>query len=191
LRCSAAVLASSLLVSTSPLAAEVAEGVWCRWTPMAIPDANLTGITSTIPIASGVSAAAVNFLTVYVAIEHTYVGDLRLVLTNPAAATRELATNPGAPCPEDDLAATFTDYGELTADQMCDTTPRAIHGQVDPVEPFYAYTPALLDGDWKLTVKDTASSDAGTLRGWCLLSGVLFYDGFESGDREEWTPPPP
>jgi len=180
--------ALALLLAAPALAAGgVHEGAWCQSTALAIPDANASGVTSTLTIATGDTNSYVNILTVYLVIEHTYVSDLTVELTSPGGYSDTLIEHPGYPCPENNIGATFDDFAGPAANTMCDSTPRAIHGAVDPLDPFYLYTPQLLDGGWKLKVTDTSSTDTGTLRFWCILSGVVYYDGFETGDLLEWS----
>jgi len=180
--------AAILLALAWPLPAAEVKGVWCNHVDQAIPDANEVGIFPAIDISTGVPNASIDSIQVYVALRHTYVGDLSISLLDPALASRLLISTPGAPpCAEDDIAATFTDFAFDYGDDVCDATPRAIHGIVRPDEPFYLYQPRLLNGTWTLHIADTATTDIGTFNAWCLLSGVVYYDGFESGDALEWS----
>jgi len=180
--------AAILLMLAGPLPAAQVQGVWCNHADQAIPDASEVGIFPAITIATGVSGATIDFIQVYVALRHTYVGDLSISLLDPLLDSRLLISTPGVPpCAEDDIAATFTDLAFDLGDDVCDSSPRAIHGMVRPDEPFYLFQPRLLDGTWTLRIADTATTDTGTFNAWCLLSGVLDYDGFESGDVLEWS----
>jgi len=92
---------------------------------------------------------------VSVDIPHSYRGDLLVTLTSPSGKSHTLSNREGGSA--DDLKATF----DLSA---------------------FAGEPT--QGDWKLTVQDTAKQDVGTLKEWNLeLTGTA--------KGEEPPPPPP
>ncbi len=93
--------------------------------------------------------------TLNVDIPHTYRGDLVVTLTSPSGKSAKLHDRAGGSL--DDLKAKF----DLSA---------------------FAGEP--IQGDWKLTVEDTANADTGTLKAWDLeLTGTA--------KGEEPPPPPP
>jgi hypothetical protein len=72
--------------------------------PISIPDASLSGISSTIEVDA--PCAVVRTVEVAVDITHTYVGDLRITLTSPSGEEDELLSTGSAATP--DLHDTFS-----------------------------------------------------------------------------------
>jgi subtilisin-like proprotein convertase family protein len=101
---------------------------------LAIPDNDAAGVERTFTIPS---RGSLTDLKVHVKLTHTYIGDLEIVLTSPAGTAVTLHDRAGGST--DDLDKTF-DFVIL----------RAFRGE-DPV------------GRWKLTVRDLADRDTGTL----------------------------
>ncbi|MEJ2165214.1 MAG: S8 family serine peptidase [Desulfobacterales bacterium] len=107
-----------------------------------IPDYNATGITSIINVSQG---GIVGNVKVGVDISHTYIGDLRVVLTAPDQSQFVLHNRTGAST--HDLIKTYDvqttpDLGRLAGKSAT--------------------------GGWKLVVSDHARIDTGTLRRWSL-----------------------
>ncbi|MEM6879092.1 MAG: proprotein convertase P-domain-containing protein, partial [Bacteroidota bacterium] len=117
----------------------------------------------------------VQFLSVSVEMEHTYVGDLTISLLAPDGTEVILMDRPGVPatgfgCNEDDLVLTFSDNAMGTAEELenlCGTGP-ALSGEFQPVEPLSVLYGTWEASDWVLTVSDGADQDAGTLNSWSL-----------------------
>jgi subtilisin-like proprotein convertase family protein len=109
---------------------------------MVIPDDNAAGIASTISIAQ---SGTVERIRVSVDIEHSFIGDLRVILTSPAGRRAILHTELGGS--QDNLIATYDSAspGELAS----------MVGQP-------------MKGDWVLSVFDRAAQDEGTLRRWSI-----------------------
>jgi len=118
---------------TSPLQATVT-------TPLAIPDNNPTGISQTAVISHS-KALFTEHVEVTVNINHTYRGDLEIVLTAPSGMQSVLATSRDSDSGDDFSNWTFTSVAHWGED------PR---------------------GTWTLQVADLANQDTGTLNNWTL-----------------------
>ena len=115
-------------------------------TPVAIPDNDPVGITSTITVtADGVVSA----VAVPVDITHTWIGDLVVELTSPEGTTVRLHNASGSS--GDDIVGI---YGETLV-------PDGPGGLLD----FLGENPV---GDWTLFIFDDTSPDTGTLNSWGL-----------------------
>ena len=109
---------------------------------LAIPDDNAAGVTSTIAVSR---PGVIGSVKVGVHIAHTYIGDLRVVLTAPDNTRIVLHNRTGAST--DDLVQTYDVHSTPDLAQFCGK-------------------PA--NGKWKLTVSDHAGVDVGKLRRWNL-----------------------
>jgi M6 family metalloprotease-like protein len=119
-------------------AALVASG---RAEPMAlIPDAKAAGISSTIAIAQSGTVARIK---VNVDIQHTYIGDLRIVLTSPSG--RSTILHPQLGGSSDNLVVT---YDSAVPGVLTSMVGQAMMGQ------------------WTLNVSDRVRVDEGRLRSW-------------------------
>jgi len=95
-------------------------------------------ISSTITVAPE-DCALVKEVTVQLALEHTWVGDLQVALTHETSDTAALLLDrPSSPvprkygCPGEDVDATFDDGATATAESICALTIPAITGDVRP-----------------------------------------------------------
>jgi hypothetical protein len=111
------------------------ERVYTATPAVAIPDDDAAGVSSTIAVPD---AGTVGSLKVTVSIDHTYRGDLKVVLTHGG---RSVTVHDRAGSYEDDL--------DVTIDAP-------------------TFAGATLAGDWTLTVSDHAGADVGTLQSWGL-----------------------
>ncbi|MEZ4399855.1 MAG: proprotein convertase P-domain-containing protein [Kofleriaceae bacterium] len=111
------------------------ERVFTATPAAAIPDNDPAGITSTIAVPDG---GTVGTAKVTVSIDHTYRGDLRVVLRHDG---RDVVIHDRTGGYEDDL--------DVTVDAP-------------------ALAGAALAGDWTLTVSDHANLDTGTLASWSI-----------------------
>lgn len=108
---------------------------------VAIPDNNSNGIVSTIEVADDVQIFAV---TADVNISHTWIGDLRVVLTSPAGTEVVLHNRDGG-----------------SADNIVKSWDLS------------AFDGENAQGTWSLTVDDNAAADTGTLNNWGLVISGL------------------
>jgi subtilisin-like proprotein convertase family protein len=123
---------------------------------LAIPDANTSGITSSLTV-SGTGATVTASFTVDMHIVHPNIGDLRVVLNTPGGNTLWLHNRTGGS--EDNLIGTYP------------TT-------LTPLSSFDQIIGQPLDGDWTLHVIDWNSGNTGTLVSW----GVNEVSGYECED---------
>lgn len=126
---------------------------------LAIPDNLPTGLASTIRITD---ARRVKRINVSVDIAHSFIGDLRVILRSPSGTEAVLHDRTGASAR--DLVASFTSEG---------------------LPELQAFTGETIQGDWTLSVVDTAPADEGTLRKWGLEIGI---DTAEQTVEEETAP---
>ncbi|MBX3025797.1 proprotein convertase P-domain-containing protein [bacterium] len=139
--------------------------------PLAVPDDDADGVASDLVVAD---PAAVTTLSVSLRIAHTWVGDLRAVLTHLDSGRAVLLLDrPGEPaepvgCSADDVDCTLADDAALAAEDQCADTPPALAGRLRPAEPLAAFAGEPLAGTWRLQVADLAPGDSGALQGWCL-----------------------
>ena len=149
-------------------------------TPVSIPDANPSGVSSTIT-PSGIAGSALGtnqFLTsVCLKITHTYVGDLKATLTSPNGTTVVLFDQPdGGSCYGNNLDATFVPGTGTEVETACnaDIVP-AIFGV------FNAFNGANINslndgsnpnGNWVLNVSDLVGTDVGSVTSFTLNFGT-------------------
>ncbi len=129
-------------------------------TPLAIPDNNATGATSTINVAD---LDKIVDLNVVVNITHTYDGDISLSLIAPDGTTIALSNRRGSS--GDNYTGTVFDDAAATA-IASGTAP--FTGSYRPENPLSAVIGKVASGAWKLKVVDSASSDSGTIVSWSL-----------------------
>ena len=143
--------------------------------PMAIPDFDQTGITSTVnvPVPS-VTVADVNL--VLEDLEHTCVRDLRIELTSPAGTKVTLVKSTAGggilvpPCSRNYVQTKFDD--QASTNLAAGTAPytgsfNVEHASVDP-SPLSGFNGENAGGIWTLSIADTAQRDVGTLKAWSL-----------------------
>jgi subtilisin-like proprotein convertase family protein len=153
-------------------------------TPIAIPDADPAGISSTITIPAGTPGTITN-IDVDLNITHTWVGDLILTLAR-GATTSTLSDQPGVPegtfgCSGDDIILTVDDDGtdgSLGGSCVTGGTPAYPPGNYTPDTPLSVFEGSPLPGDYVLTISDNAGGDTGTLNSWALL----IDDGTTAGE---------
>lgn len=117
---------------------EAVEGHYENATAVAIPDNKTTGIKSVITVPD---TFAVKTVTVDVNVEHTYVGDLKIVLKKGRKSATVWANEGDS---QKNIEASF-DLGGFSG--------------VDA------------KGDWTLSIVDSAAQDTGTLKSWGLTLG--------------------
>lgn len=151
-------------------------------TPVAIPDANTNGASSTINVAG--LGGALGKLNVSLHLTHTAVGDLVIELIGPDGTTIALAKNQGAngdnfgtACNPHTSRTTFDDNAAF---EISVGNPPYV-GTFRPDEPldvFEGKSGAALNGQWRLRVVDSAANDVGILQCWTLsLFPTVCSDG--------------
>ncbi len=129
-------------------------------TPLAIPDNNTTGATSTINV---VDVDLITDLNVLVNITHTFDGDISLSLIAPNGTSIALSNKRGSS--GDNYTNTSFD-DSATATIASGTAP--FTGSFKPEAPLNIVNGLSAQGAWKLKVVDSASSDVGTIQNWSL-----------------------
>lgn len=129
--------------------------------PLPVPDG--AAATSTLVAEH---AGVIADLDVAVTIEHPYLADLSLRLSNGSMSV-DLLVRPL--CPGDNLDVVFDDDAAAAASGSCRTVADpSIDGRLAPDNPLAAFAGASLAGEWVLTVEDGAADDTGTLAAWAL-----------------------
>jgi cysteine-rich repeat protein len=128
--------------------------------PKAIPDNNLTGITSVIPV-STVGTVQRVFFTVN--ITHTWDSDVDIYLVSPGGTTLDISTDNGS---------SNDNYTNTTFDDAC-TTPvtsgsAPFSGCYKPETPLSGLIGQPANGTWTLKIDDDAAGDTGTLNSWSI-----------------------
>lgn len=152
-----------------------------------------SSVTSTINFLNGGSCNYVQSVRVGLDIEHTYIGDLRVTLTDPngqifiggSAGIVTLLNRPAASasassgsCGRDDIVASFDDAAVTPAQTACGTPVGypALSGDVVPANPLSELVGRRTTGNngadasglWTLKIEDLASGDSGQLNDWSL-----------------------
>lgn len=150
-------------------AASVSDDVPVAITEVGTPTVfSILEVTETTPI---------SFMTVDVDIEHTYVGDLELVLTSPEGTEIILVDRIGTPddggfgCGGNDFQLSFSDGAMNTNDDLegeCANLPAA-SGEYQPQQPLASFNGESPEGTWLLTVIDNAAADGGNIVGWSIV----------------------
>ncbi len=146
---------------------------------LAIPDATPAGVSSTITLPSFNVAAAAD-LKVRLNLIHPFTGDLIVTLTSPCGTTF-VFDRPGVP------AIAFGNSNPLSGIYVFDLAGATIFpesglvpaGTYQPTNtggtqnPWVGLTfPCTTGGDWKITISDNATGDAGTLVEWAIIAAT-------------------
>lgn len=137
-------------------------------TPLSIPDGVPSGTSNSFLVDA---APPIVDLNVDVRIDHTYVGDLRVLLTHvEAGSTVVLIDQEDNPqCQEDDISAVFDDEAARFVGNVCSSIDDvAIGGGVAPPGSLSVFAGQNLAGTWRLDVVDLVGQDTGRLVSWCL-----------------------
>ncbi|MFN8178059.1 MAG: proprotein convertase P-domain-containing protein [bacterium] len=146
--------------------------------PVAIPDNDPNGVTSTLFVASSLVLTDVN---VRVQITHPFVGDIKIQLRSPQGTLIPLLDRPGVPattngCASDNMDITFDDSSSFDPESYC---PASNPWYAGTAMSFYALTPfngQNAAGTWSLIVSDNKAGDVGSLVNWQLITTPLALD---------------
>ncbi len=144
--------------------------VYCSSPNLVIPDRGTVVDTITV-LSSGILAD----LDVFVRIQHSYTGDLRVHLRHLDTGTaRRLIDRPGGPpgfgCSGDDIDATLDDEAASSVEEECVTPgPIAILGTFRPHRRLRNFDGEDVFGDWELVVSDLSLQETGAFLEWCLI----------------------
>ncbi|MCF6349740.1 MAG: proprotein convertase P-domain-containing protein [Flavobacteriaceae bacterium] len=126
-----------------------------------IDDANDPVDVITVPADAG----NITDLNVIIDITHTWTSDLEITLTSPAGTVVDLFFNKCAA--RRDINIMFDDEG---ASLICGSLLFPVIGVFVPDNPLSAFDGEPFEGDWTLTVVDSANDDDGVLNTWCLIA---------------------
>ncbi len=155
--------------------------------PIAIPDNSAPGIEDELVVAD---PDAIQIMQLYIEIAHANVGDLTVELEHVDTGTRRtvlrrpfLDGTSGA-CSGDNVGIHLNDF-QLPADFGCKRGAEAFDDEeYGSTETLDAFNGELLEGTWRLHVRDSAAQNTGALTEWCLrpvrILGEVFANGFES-----------
>ena len=127
-------------------------------------------------------------LNVQVDIDHTWVGDLQLILISPGGTEISLVNRLGVPesafgdSTNNYTNTIFDDESEISIDTVDDIEGH--EGTFYPEEPLNAVDGLSSQGDWTLKIIDNANGDGGLLNGWSLDFGVS-SNQFQSFNEED------
>ncbi len=137
--------------------------------PEPIPDSGSGSLTNTITVPD---TYCVGDLIVEIAIDHTYIGDLRVELshdgTTVAMIDRPGYTGSGFGCEQDNFNIVLDDEGLGGAIEDQCTANLASPPSYTPNESLGLFDGLDVNGDWTLTVTDNAGQDTGSLIAWSL-----------------------
>jgi subtilisin-like proprotein convertase family protein len=140
--------------------------------PQVIDDASVNTALSMLNVPS---TAVIGSAQVNLEIAHTWVGDLKAVLSTPWGADIILFDQPGVPgsqygCGNDDLDLSFSDAGPETAnalENLCGSNP-ALSGTFQPIQPLSVLNGQGATGDWQLAITDNVAEDGGSIDNWSI-----------------------
>ena len=148
----------------------------CFNTVTPIQDNNTTGVTTQVVFPPD-TGAIVDLDLRFVA-THTYVGDLKAVLTKVGGPTITPLDRPGFPattfgCSSNNPNLVLDDEGTLgPAETGCSNTTGANAytngGRYTPNAPLSGLDGTVLGGTWQLTVSDNFAGDTGSITQWCI-----------------------
>ncbi|MEP6510076.1 MAG: proprotein convertase P-domain-containing protein [Dokdonella sp.] len=157
--------------------------------PARIPDRN--GATNgqvivNLAVPAGVcSGSTFASYAVYVDVQHSHIGDLRITLTSPLAQTVQLLSplSAGA-CAADDIGAKFRDGADAPPAICGPILIPGVSGVTKPSSPLSAFGNSATPGIWQLAVRDESHGADGQVNNAalivnCTYSDDIFHDGFE------------
>jgi subtilisin-like proprotein convertase family protein/uncharacterized protein YvpB len=141
--------------------------------PLYIPDNYDPGVNDDINISD---ERLLTDIRLYLNIDHTYVGDLVVTLSNLATQHTVTAINRPGPsqyhCNYNNIITILGDTAVQQVDDKCASYPQAISGIYLPSESFSVFTGQTVNGTWRLNVSDHYVNDTGALNHWCLEAKI-------------------
>jgi subtilisin-like proprotein convertase family protein len=127
---------------------------------LAIPDANATGVSSTISISnSGLNANQITSISF--TIPHAYTGDVDITLIAPNGSTIDVSSDNGG------AGVNYTSTVISTSGTAITSGSAPFTGTYTPEQAFSTLT-GTANGNWILKVVDDASGDVGTFSTWSI-----------------------
>jgi subtilisin-like proprotein convertase family protein len=155
--------------------------------PVAIPDGSATGATTAIAVAgltgtitdvnfriNGTSCTS-NAGDTNAGIDHSWVGDLALTLTSPAATSVVVVDRPGVPAStfgndgNNYCQSVFDDDGGFPSIENATPAQAPFTGNWSPNNALSAFDGQTANGNWTLFARDFATPDSGSVRSWSLV----------------------
>jgi subtilisin-like proprotein convertase family protein len=161
-----------VLVPTGEVGAPRTDTATGPQVPVAIPDDNAAGISSSVVVSE---RGRIKDLNVTISLQHTAVGDLVIDLTGPDGTRVRLVEHPGGPDNSGNhlTDTTFTD--EATSNVSSGTAPYtgSFRPQNDQLSRFDGLSRR---GTWTLRVRDLNEADTGTLNSWNIRTRKALCD---------------
>jgi subtilisin-like proprotein convertase family protein len=172
-----------------------------------VPDNNVTGAASTIPVAGFAANCLITNITVTVNLAHTRVGDMVMVLKGPngmvinldyrLSATGSAATTTGfintqfSSAGVQPLSAGINPFSSIFKADAAGAS--GVFGPTGPagfnpttVGWFNMYS--ILNGGWTLGVYDGATGETGTLQSWCIAFYTTCQPNIYPSSPVVWSP---
>lgn len=175
---------------------EVCNSYSANDTPLAIPDGDVTGVSSTINVSENVTVENIIVRLINQAnpsdiaspgITHTYIGDLSISLESPEGTVIDLIQN--ACNASEDIQVELSDQGDPLS---CDFSP-GISGIKKPAEELAGFNGENAQGNWILKIIDGEDVDTGFLEAWsieiCSSEPVLAVNNFVFEDFKVFPNP--
>ena len=156
--------------------------------PIEIPDDDPQGVDDRLAISDN---KLINSLSLYLDIEHSWIGDLKVTLTNENSnITMTAVDRPGIPqaelgCGGNNIITILDDQAIQSIENKCSGYDPTISGIYQPNEPLFAFTGVSITGTWRLNVSDNYPNDMGRLNHWCLAATLV-----DTMPQPTPTPPP-
>jgi len=126
--------------------------------PIAIPDNNPTGVSSTLNVPDNVVISDIN---VGVNLTHTFIGDMSIKLTSPINKTVQLINS--STCATQNMDVIFDDSGNSVT---CNGTAPGFSGNIKPTDALLTFNGDGAQGIWTLFLEDKGPQDLGSLIQW-------------------------
>jgi subtilisin-like proprotein convertase family protein len=149
---------------------------------VAIPDAPALGVNVNLPV-SGVTGTVTKVVfringttcnatagSTTVGLNHTWVGDLDIALTNPAGTRVVLMDNPGGTGNGgNNFCNTILDDAGASSIQSITAAGNPWSGTFTPANPLSAFNGQNANGTWVLNLVDTVAQDTGSIRNFSVV----------------------
>lgn len=127
-------------------------------TPVNILSTGPNNAQSTVNISGVSNGNTLEDINVNFELTHTWLADLRVLLTSPDGTTITLLDQP---CDDlDDIDVTFDDKGFSPS---CNNSLPALSGVIKPQDKLSTFVGEIINGNWTLTVEDMFAGDGGSI----------------------------
>lgn len=144
-------------------------------TPLVIPDNNGAGVNATIEIAENI---LITDLNVGVSVNHSWVGDIRMVLTDPLGNSVVLVSN------SDKSGSAYTNtIFDSEAEVPIGSGSPPFTGTFSPEGDLSSFNDSSSRGIWTLNISDNEAQDVGNLDSFFLqICGIPYSQNDDDGD---------